>query len=202
MATHVGGMVDWPVTDEVAGRKRWRALRAVVESLVGQVRRPPAARRVAELAPAERVLAYACDTTETSVVATDRALHRLEGEGPAERWSRWPWEQVARVSWDTEANALTVTGLLPALPGRSVLRFRERVALVDLALERVTWTRQLDVRVGLGQYGAARVTVRRQPGSDRMFWVVRPDDGVDTEAPEVQAELDAALVALRADTGL
>lgn len=150
------------------------------------------------LTPGEPVLGHACDVTEASVVATDAALHRLTA---AEQWSRWAWEQVAQVRWDDQAHTLTVAGMLPWAPSRTVLAFDRRVPLADLALERVAWTRQLDTRVAL-EHGDVRVLVRRQPGTDRMYWYVHPGPGVDVDAPTTRAELDDAIARLRADTGL
>ncbi|MQA03364.1 MAG: hypothetical protein GEV07_11780 [Streptosporangiales bacterium] len=165
------------------------------------MRSPAPVRRLAELAPGERVLTYACDVDEASVVATDAALHRLTGPDGAAGWSRWGWEQVARVDWDDRHGALTVVGLLPWLPRRTVLRFTDRVPLVDLAVERVAWTRQLATRLILTD-GVVDVVVRRQPGSDRLYWIVQPDGTVDTDDPKVRAELHDELTRLRLDAGL
>ncbi|MPZ97625.1 MAG: hypothetical protein GEU96_22580 [Propionibacteriales bacterium] len=203
MATHPGPAVDLPLRGPAPTRRRWwwDALQHAAEDLASQVRRPATVRRLTELAPNERVLTYACDTDEASVVATDAALHPLTGPDGAESWSRWGWEQVAQVAWDAQHGTLTVVGLVPWLPRRTVLRFADRVPLVDLATERVAWTRQLATRLTLGD-GTVDVVVRRQPVSDRMYWLVHPGEAVDVDDPRVRAELDDALTRLRADTGL
>lgn len=201
MTAHASRTVALPPTGHAPTRRFWDVVRGVVDDVASQVRKPDAVRRVAELAPGERTLGHACDVTETSLVATDVALHRLSGSGIAEQWSRWAWEQVAQVRWDDEAHMLTVAGMLPWMPSRTVVEFDRRVPLVDLALERVAWTRQLDTRVAL-EHGDVRVIVRRQPSTDRMYWFVHPGPGVDVDAPAARAELDRAIAWLRADTGL
>jgi hypothetical protein len=46
------------------------------------------------------------------------------------------------------------------------------------------------------------LTVRRQPGSDRLLWVVAFDDGVDRDDPATSLRLASALARLRAETGI
>lgn len=152
------------------------------------------------LAPGERTLLSVRDAGGAPVLATDRALYRRsESEGG---WHRWGWEQVGQVAWDRATGRLTLTGHLPGVPRRAVLRIHDSTALPDLARERVTHTTLAAAQAPLDEHRTALVTARRRPGSDEVTWAVIVSPDVDPDDPGVAEAVDAAISALRADLGL
>lgn len=157
----------------------------------------PAVARPA-LVSGERWLTAEVDARGVPVVATNRAVyHRDSGGG----WLRLGWEQVGRVDWDEPRRTLLLTGLTPDVPRRTVLSVRRGSVLVALARERVGWSTLLAGPIRLDRVGVL-LTVRRQPGSDRLLWVVAFDDGVDRDDPATSLRLASALARLRAETGI
>lgn len=181
----------------------WRsAHRALADLAAKRVQKPAALRRLARLAPDERPLVAVGDSTDAAVVATNAAMHRLgppEGSGD---WSRWGWEQIARIEWDDSTAAMTLIGQAPLLPDRVVLILPAPGPLVDVSRERVAWTTQLATRVGLPSGGTVRVVVRRHPTTDGLDRFVYPDATVAGDGARGRAELADVLAALRVDTGL
>ncbi len=180
----------------------WRLAQRALEDLARRAQKPPALHRLARLAPDERPLMAVCDCNDAAVVATNAALHRLGPPDGSGDWSRWGWEQVAGIEWDDPMSTMTLIGQAPVLPGRVVLRLPSPGPLVDVARERVAWTTQLATRIRLPSGGTVRVVVRRQPVTDRMHWFLYPDSSIASDNPRACTELDDALAALRADTGL
>lgn len=152
------------------------------------------------LASGERVLADTRDAHGAPVVATDRAVYHQNPPSPPGAWARLGWEQVADVRWDAQRQGLVLTGWTPDVPQRTVLAVPRGDPLAALARERVAWTRLIVTRVRVGQHGQARVAVRREPGTDRLVWMVALDDGVP-DGPAVRAEVAEALARLRAELG-
>lgn len=157
---------------------------------------------VAGLATGERVLVAVRCADGTPVVATERAVYRHDGQAMGGGWRRLGWEQVGRVDWDRGRRTLVLTGAVPEVARRTVLRLPRSTALVGLARERVGWTTLARVRVRLGGLGEAQVTARRQPGTDELSWVVALDPGVDRDDPRLLAEVSAVIAGLRAELGL
>ena len=174
MATYVCPPHILPVAPMSAPTMR-SAQRALAD-LAKRAQRPAALRRLAQVAPDERPLVATCDSTDAAVVATNAAIHRLGPPECAGDWSRWGWEQIARIEWDDSTAAMTLIGQAPLLPDRVVL--------------------------SLPGGGTVRVVVRRHPTTDRLDWFVYPDATVAGDGARGRAELDDALAALRADTGL
>jgi hypothetical protein len=121
-----------------------------------------------------------------------------------------PWvrvgDQVVRtigmaVRFDPATDVLVLVGWTPDVPGRTVLALPRGDPLVALARERVAWTTLLTTRIPVAGYGQARVVVRRQPGTNRLVWMIALDDGV-RDTPDVQAAVAAALARLRTEQGL
>ncbi len=180
----------------------WRVAQRALEDVARRAQKPAALRRLARLAPDERSLVAVCDSNDAAVVATNAALHHLgppEGSGD---WSRWGWEQLAGIEWDDARSTMTLIGQAPLLPGLVVLRLPTPGPLVDVVRERIAWTTQLATRIRLPSGGTVRVVVRRQPVTDRMDWFLYPDSSIASDNPRACTELDDALAALRADTGL
>jgi len=179
-----------------------RSAQRPLANLARRAQKPAALRRLARLAPDERPLVATCDSTDTAVVATNAAIHRLGPPEGAGAWSRWGWEQIARIEWDHSTAAMTLIGQAPLLPDRAVLSLPAPGPLVDVSRERAAWTTQLATRVGLPSGGTVRVVVRRHPTTGGLDWFVYPDAIAATDRARGRAELDDALAALRADTGL
>jgi hypothetical protein len=174
MATSTTWLSGWPAV---------RAGRRVAADRGADVRAVP-------LVAGERVLA-ARDLAGTRLVATDRAVYRMDWPG---QWARLGWEQVGHVDWD-ERQGLVLTGWAPEAPARMVLAVLPRDPLVALACERVGWTTVMVTRVAVGG-GDVGVVVRRQPGSDHLLWMVNVE-GTAVNDPEMAA----ALAKLRAELG-
>ncbi|MEU4293178.1 hypothetical protein AB0E63_33570 [Kribbella sp. NPDC026596] len=192
-----------PVQEPLRLRHSWpfeEGLRRIATELAQRVQRPAAIRRLAALAPGERALVVTCTTDDATVIATDDALHQLDdGSGP---WTRWPWEQLTAVTWDSATKTLTMTGQQPVLPGQFHLRLAAPGPLVTLARERIAFTTSFRTRVQLRAGDAVGIVVRRHPRTDRHDWFIYPGPSVDPDDSVVRAELNAVISQLRASTGL
>ncbi len=157
------------------------------------------------LAPGERLLTTTCDRGGAWVAASERALYHHGGNSPRRsapgcEWARVGWEEVGSASWDPDECMLTLRGLLPTAPRRTVLHIPDGAGLADLARERVAWSALVRTEIDMGKHGTARVIGRRQPGTDELVWLVGLPGQTDT--PEVQAVLQAALADLRSRLGV
>ena len=85
---------------------------------------------------------------------------------------------------------------------RKDLALASRSVLVDVARERVASTLLASTIVRLGDQDRARVTVRRQPGSGKVVWLVVLNGAAGASNPAVQARTEAAIAALQAETGI
>jgi hypothetical protein len=142
--------------------------------------------------PGERILAFAHSPDGALVLVTDRAL-RYQGGGS---WSRLGWERVGRIAWNDERHTLAVTDAGSARVADVALHATDGPRLTDLARERVGSTFLLSARVALSGRRHARVTARRQPGSDRTLWQVDLGVGADPADPKVRAEIATAIARL------
>jgi len=137
--------------------------------------------------------------------ASERALYYHGGNAPPRsapgcEWVRVGWEEVGSATWDPDECMLTLRGLLPTAPRRTVLHLPDGAGLADLAREQVAWSALVRTEIDLGKHGTARVIGRRQPGTDELVWLVGLPGQTDT--PEVQAVLQAALADLRSRLGV
>ena len=155
------------------------------------------ARAHAPLHPGERLLAAARGVGGELLAATDWALYHQGGQS----WARLGWDQVSRVDWDEQRRILMITGLVPGVPARTVLRLARPWDLPAAAAERVSWAKVVDQRISLSGEAGARVIARRVPGGPQVRWLVILDRELDPADPEVRAGLEAALAELRAETG-
>jgi hypothetical protein len=159
---------------------------------LGTVDGPPLAR-------GERRLVTVRGTGGTTVVATGRAVYHL-GLAPPQAWQRLGWEQIGLVHWDERGASLMLTGWTQEAPRLTVLAVPRNHALVALARERVASTMLATTRLQVGTDGHVTLTARRQPGTDRLLWRVKLDDGVPDD-PTVRADVEAAMARLRAELG-
>lgn len=153
------------------------------------LRRPRTDPRI-DVAPGERVLAAA-----GPVAGTRDALYL-----PA----RIPWEQVAAADWDAEERTLTVTevGRFGEEQPVHVVALEEAGRLLQLVRERVTASIALQRHVPVRERASVRVLARQAPGRrGDLAWFVEYDAALDPADPEVDAVVQAALAAARADIG-
>lgn len=173
-----------------------------------------AAVRSLPLRAPERVLTLLLVDTAGWVAATTHAMYLGDdadgrpGEGGtgAHRWTRVGWEAVDDAAWDAELQTVTVTGLLPTVPQRTVLRVARGDRLVEIARDRIAATRVVDTVVDTERHGQVRVTGRRRPGTGipgtgEVVWLARPSEAA-LLVPGYRADLAKALLRLRADLGI
>ncbi|MFB9763619.1 hypothetical protein ACFFOS_04400 [Nocardioides kongjuensis] len=155
-------------------------------------RRPPF-----PVAPGERLLA--------------RARVRQPGDGPRLVGGtrdalylpdRVPWEQVASADWDHEESTLRVVevaGFGEPSPVH-LLRLDDAGRLLELVRERVTASIAVQRHVAVSGRRQVRILARRAPGTrGELAWFVEYDDGLDPADPRVDAVVQEALAAARAD---
>ena len=149
------------------------------------------------LAPGERVLASARVSGAGWAVATDHALHA--------GGVRLPWSCVVHAAWE-RADDILVVETVAGEPG--VAAATRRLPLEDpgsvpaVVRERVMDSIVVTQRVQLTVSAGVRVVARRVPGSAELAWQLVLDGGLDPADPQVRAESQAALEAVRAATGL
>jgi hypothetical protein len=149
------------------------------------------------LAHQERVLAAAPVTGGGWVVATDHALHA--------GGVRLPWSCVVHAAWE-RADEILVVETVAGEPG--VAAATRRLPLDDpgsvpaVVRERVMDSIVVTQRVQLTGSAGVRVVARRVPGSAALVWQLVLDEGLDPAHPQVRAQSQAALEAVRAATGL
>lgn len=117
---------------------------------------------------------------------------------------RIPWEQVASADWDQEESTLRVVevaGFGEPSPVH-VLRLDEAGRLLQLVRERVTASIAVQRHVPVAGRRQVRILARRAPGTHgELAWFVEYDDGLDPADPRVDAVVQDALAAARADVG-
>ena len=176
----------------------WRWVRTWREDHEQHVAARAGARASAPLRPGEHLLEVACGIGGDLLAATDAALYHEVGQS----WARLGWDQVGRVDWDEQRQILMLPGLTPAVPARTALRLARSWNLPAVAAERASWAKLVDRRISLTGEAGARVIARRIPGRPQVTWLVILDRGLDPADAEVRAGLDAAITALRAETGV
>jgi hypothetical protein len=151
--------------------------------------RPPV-----EVAPGEKVLAWASSTTGP-VAGTRAALYLPDGQ-------RIPWEQVEGADWDLESETLEVTGVGAWGEPRPAyaLALTDPGRLLELVRERVTASVVLQRHVPVQGRRGVRVIARRAPvGAREVSWFFEYDEGVDPADPFVEHAAQEALTAARGD---
>jgi len=155
----------------------------------------------AEQVPSEeRLLAWAqgpvaADGSPTLVVATDRALY------PFGNVDRLPWEHVLRAAWDDPIQeVVTVNGT----GGVDVVRLalEDAGSIPQVIFERVMATIVMQRHIQLVGKNGASLVARRVRDSDEIRWEVIFDAGLDPSDPELRAQADEELAALRLSVGI
>src|SRR5262249_35038686 len=133
----------------------------------------------APLERGERRMLSIRDTNGLPVVATDQALYHQHDHQPGDRpRARLGWPRAVQADWDAQRRRLILTALTPDGPRRTELPLTDGVTLMSLARERIRWTTLLSSPLQLSGVGEAHVTVRREPASGALLWVVRLHPGV------------------------
>jgi hypothetical protein len=150
--------------------------------LIGRRHAAAPLRAELHLARDERVLMRVDSGNGLAVVATDRALY---SRASIAGWTRRGWDEIVRLDADD-------FGTVPP---------RTRNRLLALAHERIGATRVIVTRIVID---GRELTVegRRQPASGELRWFVHPGTDVDANDAAFVAQLDAALMELRAVLGV
>ncbi|MBM0126505.1 hypothetical protein [Pimelobacter simplex] len=115
---------------------------------------------------------------------------------------RVPWEQVASADWDQEESTLRVVEVAHFGEPSPVhaLRLDDAGRLLELVRERVTASIAVQRHVPVSGRRQVRILARRAPGTrGELAWFVEYDDGLDPADPRVDAVVQEALAAARAD---
>jgi hypothetical protein len=149
----------------------------------------------------ERVLSVGRDPNDGyALLATDRALHHRTADNG---WSRLGWEQITRVRWDAAAGSLVITGRSGVAAERIVLPLRDRGALPELVLERITHTRLGCWHVPLADNQHVLVEARRRPATGDLLWFVNCDgSGLDLSTDGARRQIERAIARLDKDLGV
>ncbi len=150
-----------------------------------------------------RVLAAARSDDGRWLAGTRDAFHVVTDDPAA--GATWPWEQVQRADWDSDASMLRVEKVadygLPVTQSSFVLE--DPGSLLELVRERVTASVVLERRVSLGRKRGFTVIGRRAPsGRGDVLWAYQFDPGVDPDDPAVGAAAESALREARESLGL
>lgn len=148
------------------------------------------------LGPGERVLAGATSSVG-DVVGTRDALY-LPGA------LRVPWHLLDGAEWDSETGVLTVreVGTFGRVRPVHRLELDDPRRLLELVRERITASIVLTRQVPVTGHGGATVVGRRPTtGLRELVWFVEYDAGLDPDDPTVQAAVEQALAAARAEVG-
>jgi hypothetical protein len=159
------------------------------------------ARPAIEVAPGERVLAWARLAGGELVAGTRDALYLPSG--------RLAWERVEAADWDVDLSRLRVSEVGEwGQPRREHAYTLDESAagaerLLQLVRERVTASVVLVRHVPVTGRQGVRIVARRAPsGRSAVEWVYEYDAGVDPSDPAVEAAAATALAAARDDLGL
>lgn len=156
-----------------------------------------------QLAAGERILGWGRgpdqrDGSPTLVAATTDALY-----APG-YLDRLPWQRVIRAGWDDPVLEVSYTPER-ATPGVAprILRvtLTEPGAVPEAVRDRVTGSVVVQQHLALRGTKGATVIARRGDGA-QMRWQVIFDAGLDANDPQLRADADAALAALRATLGI
>lgn len=130
------------------------------------------------------------------VIATDRALY-FSGADKDAKPVRLAWTEIIRAGW--EEPWLTID----TNDGEKItLHLDPAGELPPVVRDRVTASVLIRERVPLDIGGSVVCVGRREPGSDRVMWLVEFDPDTDVESTEIRASADRALGELRATLGV
>ena len=147
----------------------------------------------------ERVLRLAADHDGQCAVALTREAfyHRSDDD----TWRRTSWADLAHVGWDDQARTLVATSVTRPDPV-ACLRLPEPGRIPAVATDLIAATVVTTTRVAMPGHHRATITVRREPDTGRVHWIVATDPELDAASPAVQADIDAAIHRVSNDLGL
>lgn len=188
-----------PHRAETVPPRTW--LRERLRAIADRLKHTDGATEALPVVGGEHVVLRTADLHGRPVLATTSALYHRSAHAGDEtsNWTRLGWEQIGRVSWDN--GTLSLSGLFPTAPRRTDLDVAEDDSLIAFVRERVASTSLIRTRVRLDGLGTAHVLGRRQPGTDRLIWLVGVDDDIDADSATVRVAIDVALTRLRRDLG-
>ena len=137
-----------------------------------------------------------------ALIATDRALHYRDHRAGTDGWSRLGWELITRVGWDSAGGRLAISGLAGIAPPRTVVPLRDHGTLLELAEERISYTRLGSWPVMLDGHRRVHAEARRRPVTGELLWVIGSRDGIDLGNGHVRRQVDQAVTRLRDDLGI
>lgn len=151
-------------------------------------RRLPAGQRP-KLARDEHILAWALTSEGTAVIATNRNLWTAGGSTA--------WNHLSKAVWDGVALTVTPSTIVEERDGYSVIADEEPVRLTlpdpdnvpQVVRQRVTASVRHPARHELPE-GGLWLAARRVPGHDGLAWIVRYDQGVDSDSEGLRAATD------------
>ena len=148
-----------------------------------------------DVAPGERVLAWAVTADDVTVAGTRDAAYL-----PV----RVPWEQVEAVSYDADTSTLRISEVGTWGEERPEHSFviEEPGRFLELVRERVTASVVYQRHVPVSARRALRVIARRAPGRPaELHWIYEYDEGVDPDDPAVRLAAAEALAAAKEELG-
>ena len=148
---------------------------------------------VKELRTEDRRLAWGVTTGGLPLVATPTALYAGD--------ARLPWTSVERVSW--KPSTLTVVEVSEVEGGGRTHVWELEVdrKLAETVRERVTASIGWTDRRSLHPRGHVRLVGRRVPDRDPLDWQVVFEQGTDPHDPQLRAQADQMVNALRRTIG-
>lgn len=163
--------------------------------LAVRVRRRAALRAELHLAAGERILITVSRARGVdAVVGTERALY-WQPSGAA--WLRLGWEEISRVSPDTDERCLVVTTISHGAPRHAVLASLANHRLLDFVQDRVAATRVVLTPISVDGHELV-VDARRQPATGRLHWLVGVNPRQSAADPGLPAAIDRAIEQVRA----
>jgi hypothetical protein len=143
----------------------------------------------------ERVLAAGRVSGGGWAVGTGTALvlagHRLD------------WTDVAHAEWDPDATTLRVQPMPGGAqrPAVVVVELDDPGSLPEVLRERVTASIVASRHVAVRGQAGVRVVARRPSGGQALAWQVVADRGIDPDAPDVRAVVEATIAAMKIELG-
>ena len=144
----------------------------------------------------ERALASTTARDGVALVATEQAIHVGD--------RRFPWDRVARATWDSDEGVLTLVGGADPTGTVQTLQIGLDASTRFLEVVRLEVTSNIVVsqRIESAGFGGAWVTARRVPGEVDLRWSVVFDPGRDPRDPALRAWADENVAVIRRSTGV
>ncbi|MCB0918234.1 MAG: hypothetical protein KDC39_06650 [Actinobacteria bacterium] len=166
---------------------------------VRPARVPAAVKAAVPMAQGESVMAVAASGRTAFVVATDRALSRVEAQDSPEVLWRLRWDQIDNARWEPPELELDVR--LEQGQHSVVIPVDHRSDLPSVTRERITSSIIVNEEADVGP-GTARIVARRHSDDNRLVWRIIMGDGIDPTDEAARTAAEQALNDLRARLGV